>query len=49
MKLNPHATVVPLLFMVDPDQCPIPVDFKYKSVDDYTYYIGGGSHSAEAQ
>ena len=49
MKINPHATVVPFLVMVDPDQCPTSADFKYKSADDYTYYVIGGSHSAEAR
>ena len=49
MKLNPHATVVPFLIMVDPNQCPIVADFKYKWADDYTYYVIGGSHSDEAR
>ena len=49
MKINPHATIVPFLVMVDPDQCPIIADFKYSSTDDYTYYVIGGSHSTEAQ
>ena len=49
MKINPHATVVPFLVMVDPDQCPIVADFKYSSADDYTYYVIGGSHSTEAR
>ena len=34
MKINPHATVVPFLVMVDLDQCPIVADFKYNSADD---------------
>ena len=34
MKINLHATVVPFLVMVDPDQCPTVVEFKYKSADD---------------
>ena len=41
MKINPHATVVPFLVIVDHDQCPIVADFKYKSAYDYTYYIIG--------
>ena len=49
MKINPHATVVPFLVMVDPDQCPTVSDFHYSSSDDYTYYVIGGSHSAEAR
>ena len=47
MKINSHATVVPFLVMVDPDQCSTVADFKYSSVDDYTYYVIGGSHSTE--
>ena len=39
MKINPHATVVPFLVMVDLDQRPTFADFKYKSADDYTYYV----------
>ena len=35
--------------MVDPDQCPTAADFKYKSIDNYTYYVIEGSHSAEAR
>ena len=49
MSINPHATIVPFVVMVDPDQCPTIVDFKYKSIDDYTYYVIGGSHSVEAR
>ena len=44
-----HATVVPFLIMADPDECPTTTDFKHKSVDDYTYYVIGGSHSDEAR
>ena len=49
MKINLHATVVPFLAMVDPDQCPTTVDFKYSSTDDYSYYVIGGSHLAEVR
>ena len=49
MKINPHATIVPFLVMVDLDQCPTIVDFKYSSSEDYTYYVIGGSYSAEAR
>ena len=35
--------------MVNPDQCPTIADFKYSSANNYTYYIIGGSHSAEAK
>ena len=48
MKINPHTTIV-LLVMVDPDQCPTVVDFKYSSADNYTNYVIGGSHSTEAK
>ena len=48
-KINPHTIVVPFLVMVDPDQCPTSADFKYNFADDYTYYVIGGSHSAEAK
>ena len=34
MKINPHATIVPFLVMVDPKQCPSPGDFKYSSAND---------------
>ena len=33
--------------MADPDECPTTTDFKHKSVDDYTYYVIEGSHSAQ--
>ena len=36
MKINPHATVVPFLIMVDQNQCLTVADFKYSSFDDYT-------------
>ena len=35
--------------MVDPDLCPTVADFKYSSVDDYTYNVIARSHSAEAR
>ena len=49
LKINPHVTVVPFLVMVDPEQCPTIVDFKYSSSNDYTYYVIGGSLSTEAR
>ena len=49
MKINPHATLVQFFVMVDPEQCPTIANFKYSSVDDYTYYMIGGSHSVEAR
>ena len=38
MKINPHATVVPFLVMVDPNQCRSVADLKYSSV---VHRIGG--------
>ena len=49
MKINPHATVVPFLVMVDQEQCPTVADFNYSFADDYTYYVIGGSHSTETR
>ena len=49
MKINPHATLVPFLVMVDPEQCPTISNFKYSLADDYTYYVIGGFHFVEAQ
>ena len=48
IRINPHATVVPFLVMVDLDECPTTTDLKYKSIDEYTYYVIGGSHWVEA-
>ena len=49
MESNLHPTSVLFLVMVDLDQCPTVVYFKYSSSDDYTYYVIGGSHSTEAR
>ena len=49
MKINPHATVVPFLVMVDPDQCDNVNDFDISNPEKYQYYVIGGSHSAEAR
>ena len=49
MKIIPHTTNIPFLVMVDHDQCSTIADFKYSSADYYTYYVIGGSHSAEAR
>ena len=49
MKINPHATVVPFIVMVDPDDCSCLEDFDVRKHDQYNYYVIGGSHSAEAR
>ena len=49
MKINPHATVVPFLVMVDPAQCSIVDDFDISNPEKYQYYVFGGSHSVEAR
>ena len=49
MKINPHATVVPFLVMVDPQQCAAINDFDISNPEKYQYFVIGGSHSAEAR
>ena len=49
MKINPHATVVPFLVMVDPLQCSVIDDFDISNPEKYQYFVIGGSHSAEAR
>ena len=49
MKINPHATVVPFIVMVDPDECSCLEDFDVRKHDQYNYYVIGGSHSTEAR
>ena len=49
MKINPHATVVPFLVMVDPKECASIPDFDVRKHDQYNYFVIGGSHSIEAQ
>ena len=49
MKINPHATVVPFIVMVDPDECACLEDFDVRKHDQYNYFVIGGSHSAEAR
>ena len=48
MKINPHATVVPFIVMVYPKECPTIEAFDVRKVDQYNYFVIGGSHSAEA-
>ena len=49
MKINPHATVVPFLVMVDPVQCSSIAEFDISNPEKYRYFVIGGSHSAEAR
>ena len=49
MKINPHATVVPFIVMVDPEECPTIESFDVRKHDQYNYFVIGGSHSAEAR
>ena len=49
MKINPHATVVPFIVMVDPEECDNTEDFDIRKHDQYNYFVIGGSHSAEAR
>ena len=49
MKINPHATVVPFIVMVDPNDCASIQDFDVRKHDQYNYFVIGGSHSAEAR
>ena len=49
MKINPHATVVPFLVMVDPNQCESVNEFDINNPEKYQYFVIGGSHSAEAR
>ena len=49
MKINPHATVVPFIVMVDPEECSDTESFDVRKHDQYNYFVIGGSHSAEAR
>ena len=49
MKINPHATVVPFIVLVDPDECDKVEKFDIRRHDQYNYFVMGGSHSAEAR
>ena len=49
MKINPHATVVPFIVMVDLDECSCLEDFDKRKHNQYNYYVIGGSHSTEAR
>ena len=47
LKINPHATVVPFIVMVDPDECSRLEDFDVRKHESYNYYVIGGSHSSK--
>ena len=49
MKINPHATVVPFIVMVDPEECPTIESFDVRKHDQYNYFVIAGSHLAEAR
>ena len=49
MKINPHATVVSFLVMVDPVECSNVDAFDSSNLENYHYFFIGGSHSAEAR
>ena len=49
MKINPHATSVLFIVMVDPEECPTIESFDVRKHDQYNYFVIGGSHSAEAR
>ena len=49
MNINPHATVVPFIVMVDPLECAELEDFDVKKHDQYNYFVSSGSHSVEAR
>ena len=45
MKINPHATVVPFLVMVDPQQCATINEFDISNLEKYKYFVIGGSQN----
>ena len=49
MKINPHATIVPFIVMVDPEECATIDAFDVRKHEQYNYYVIGGSHSTEAR
>ena len=49
MKINPHATLVSFIIMLDPDECSRLEDFDVRKHESYNHYVIGGSHSAEAR
>ena len=49
MKINPHATIVPFIVMVYPEECPNIEAFDVRKHDQYIYFVIGGSHSTETK
>ena len=49
MKTNPHVTIVPVIVMVDPEECSTTEDFYVRKHDQYNYFVIVGSHSAKAR
>ena len=49
MKINPHATMMPFIVMVDPNECGSIEEFDVRKHNQYNYFLIGGSHSAKAQ
>ena len=43
MKINPHATSVLFIVMVDPEECPTIEAFDVRKHDQYNYFVIGGS------
>ena len=48
MKINPHATVVPFILMVDPDECSCLEDFDLRSTISTTI-LSLGDHTLQKQ
>ena len=49
LKKKIHATVVPFIVMVDPEECPTIESFDVRKHDQYNYFVIGVSHLAEAR
>ena len=47
MKKNPHATVVPFIFMVDAEECATIDAFDVRKHEQYNDYVFGGSRSRQ--
>ena len=47
MKINPHATVVPFIFMVDAEECATIDAFDVRKHEQYNDYVFGGSRSRQ--
>ena len=47
MKISPHATIVPFIVIVDPNECSCLEYFDVRKHESYNYYVIAGSHSAE--